>query len=131
MDKDLMARCLLMTVCVSLIAGCSQSSAPQSAAAPKPALVSGLELQYFDDSVRPQDDLYRHVNGKWLASFEIPADKSDYDQFTMVHDQVQQQLRTLVEGLQPSADAADPDQQQDRRSVRQLHRRGRARASGA
>jgi putative endopeptidase len=110
MGREIMSRWLFGTVCVCLIAGCGQSSAPPPAAPAAPALTSGLDLQYFDDSVRPQDDLYQRVNGKWLASFEIPADKSSYDQFTKIFDEVQQQLRTLVGDLQKTADVADPDQ---------------------
>jgi putative endopeptidase len=95
-------------VCACLIAGCSQQSAPEASA---PALVSGLDTQYFDDTARPQDDLYQHVNGKWLAVTEIPPDKGRYDQFSKVIDDVQNQLRSVIEGLQKSVDPADPDQQ--------------------
>jgi putative endopeptidase len=31
-----------------------------------------------DHSVRPQDDLYRYLNGKWYESFQLPADKGNY-----------------------------------------------------
>src|ERR1700733_691376 len=91
------------------LAGCSQSGAPQGTAA-APPLVSGLDTQYIDDSVRVQDDIYLHMNGKWLANFEIPADKGNYDQFTKIYDDVQKQLRDVVESVQKTADAADPDQ---------------------
>ena len=92
------------------IGGCSQSGAPQATTTAQP-LVSGLDLQYVDDSVRVQDDIYQHINGKWLASFEIPADKGSYDQFSKIYDDVQKQLRDVVEGVQKSVDASDPDQQ--------------------
>lgn len=82
----------------------------QCAAAAPAAAGSGLETQYFDDSTRPQDDLYQHVNGKWLATFEIPADKADYDQFSRIADRVEEQLHALVEDLQKSVDPDDPDQ---------------------
>ncbi|MEY3458705.1 MAG: Neutral endopeptidase, partial [Planctomycetota bacterium] len=39
---------------------------------------SGLDPDGFDKSVRPQDDLFLHVNGRWLLSTEIPSDKSNY-----------------------------------------------------
>jgi predicted metalloendopeptidase len=105
-----MNKWLWACACLCAIAGCGQSNSPPGQAAPPP-LVSGLDLQYFDDGVRAQDDIYLHVNGKWLASFEIPADKSGYDQFTKIHDEVQQQLHEVVDGLQKSVNAADPDQQ--------------------
>ena len=40
---------------------------------------SGLEE--LDPSIRPQDDLFRHVNGKWIERTEIPADKARYGSF--------------------------------------------------
>jgi predicted metalloendopeptidase len=86
------------------------SAAPAGAAPATGGLKSGIDLASIDPSVRPQDDLYRYTNGKWLAATEIPADKSSYDSFDIVFDQTQQQLRSIVEGLQQSADPADPDQ---------------------
>ncbi len=106
-----MNRWLWGSVCACIIAGCSQQTPPQSSAVAAPPLVSGIDTQYIDDSVRAQDDLYQHVNGTWLASTEIPADKGSYDQFNKVFDAVQDQLRSVVEGLQKSVDASDPDQQ--------------------
>jgi predicted metalloendopeptidase len=76
-------------------------SPPRSAA----ALRSGVETQYVDDAVRPQDDLYRHLNGKWLDTFEIPADKGLYGAFTRIDDTTQEQLRSIVESLAASAGA--------------------------
>ncbi len=64
----------------------------------------------MDTSVRPQDDLYRYVNGKWLSSVEIPTDRSSYNAFDIVYDTTQQQLRSIVEDAQKSADPANPDQ---------------------
>jgi len=105
-----MNRWLWSVAGISFIAGCSQSGAPQGTAATAP-LTSGLDTQYIDEGVRAQDDIYQHMNGKWLASFEIPADKSNYDQFSKIYDDVQKQLRDVVEGVQKSVDASDPDQQ--------------------
>jgi len=74
---------------------------PASSGAP----LSGVDLQYVDQSVRPQDDLYRHLNGKWLDSFQIPADKGSYGSFTYLYDITQEQLRGIVDGLAGAADA--------------------------
>ena len=38
---------------------------PDSAEGAVP-LTAGVDTRYRDASVRPQDDLYRHLNGKWL-----------------------------------------------------------------
>ncbi len=71
------------------------------------APLSGVDLQYVDQSVRPQDDLYRHLNGKWLDSFQIPADKGSYGSFTYLYDITQEQLRGIVEGLAGTGTGAD------------------------
>ena len=40
-----------------------------------PTTAPAFDFSDFDPEVRVQDDLYRHVNGRWLAETEIPADK--------------------------------------------------------
>src|SRR5260370_2354451 len=78
------------------------------ASAPTAPLQSGVDLKYVDRSVRPQDDLYRYLNGKWLDSFQLPPDKGSYGAFTYVDDPTQEQLRGIVDGLvqaQPQAQA--------------------------
>ena len=53
----------------------------------------------IDDSgaVRPQDDLYRFVNGTWLAEHEIPADKAIHGAFHALWDTAEQDVRAIVE----------------------------------
>ncbi len=102
----MLQRWLFRAGCLGLIAGCSQSAPPAS-----PPPVSGIDMQYIDNGVRPQDDLYKHVNGKWLETTEIPPDKGGYDQFTKVFDDTETQLRSLIEGLQKSTDPSDQNQQ--------------------
>jgi predicted metalloendopeptidase len=92
------------------LAGHGWSAEPALADAAPTALGSGIDLRFFDNSVRAQDDFYRHVNGTWLNSTEIPADKGHYGSFDKLSDDSLEQLRTVVERLTQSADAADPDQ---------------------
>jgi predicted metalloendopeptidase len=108
-----MNKLLCAVIGASLLAGCVGSTEPPKiVAAPEPprtpSLLSGIDSQYIDDTVRVQDDFYRHVNGKWLASTEIPADKASYDPWDKLEDEMQVQLRGIVEGLQNAA--ADPEQ---------------------
>ena len=56
--------------------------------AQQPALKSGLDLATFDKSVRPQDDLFRHVNGTWLKNTEIPADRPVTGTFIQLSDKI-------------------------------------------
>jgi putative endopeptidase len=90
----------------------SSNQIPAAQAASQAALQSGVDLQYVDHSVRPQDDVYRYLNGKWLDSFQLPADKATYGSFTVIDDATQEQLRGIVDGLAQAAGgpaAADPD----------------------
>ena len=67
---------------LSLTVACSQPAAPEASKTATPApLASGFDAATFDKAVRPQDDLYRYVNGGWLAQTEIPADKASYGGF--------------------------------------------------
>jgi putative endopeptidase len=71
---------------------------------------SGIDLQYVDDAVRPQDDLYRHVNGKWLDNTQIPADRARFGTFDQLTDMTQDQLHAILDGLQTAVNASDADQ---------------------
>jgi len=94
---------------VLVSAACSQPAAPP--AAPRPPLVSGLDAATFDRTVRPQDDLFRFVNGGWLARTEIPADKPAYGGFYEAFDRSQEQLKVLVEAAAAGQHAAGSDNQ--------------------
>jgi len=47
--------------------------------------------------VRPQDDLWRHVNGRWLENTSIPADRTQYGVTQELSDRVQGNLHELIE----------------------------------
>ncbi|HEX4376672.1 MAG TPA: M13 family metallopeptidase [Steroidobacteraceae bacterium] len=80
--------------------------------------LSGIELQYVDDSVRPQDDPYQYLNGKWLAGTRIPDDKPSYGAFDKVYDESQEQLRVLVDAVADDHGAAANS---DTGRIRDLH----------
>ncbi|MFE6237538.1 M13 family metallopeptidase [Cellulosimicrobium sp. NPDC057862] len=60
---------------------------------------SGIDLDALDPVVRPQDDLYRHVNGRWLATHEIPADRAMDGAFRALHDQAEVHVREIITDL--------------------------------
>lgn len=49
---------------------------------------------------RPQDDLFLHANQAWLASTPIPDDRVTYSAAAELVDQVEHQLRVLIEDMQ-------------------------------
>jgi putative endopeptidase len=107
-----MKKAILSVVCACLVASCgTQPETPKPAVPAARVLVSGIDMQYVDDSVRSQDDFYKHVNGKWLATTEIPVDRGAYGTWDKLSDESLEALRTVVEELQKSIDTADPDQQ--------------------
>jgi predicted metalloendopeptidase len=97
-------RHLLSALTLSLIAGFAgaadntKSVAPASAKVASSKLASGIAVEYIDPAVRVQDDLFTHMNGKWLATTEIPADKASWGSFAKLRDDIQPQLRAIIEG---------------------------------
>ncbi|ROH93793.1 M13 family peptidase [Stagnimonas aquatica] len=111
-----MNRFVLSAMALALLVACGKKEAPPAAEVAAPAVavapVSGIDLSQIDAAVRPQDDLYRHLNGKWLDSFEIPADKSNYGSFTKLDDQAQEQLKAIIETAAASKDRKPGSEQQ-------------------
>ena len=52
-----------------------------------------------DRSVRPQDDLFRHVNGVWLASVAIPSDRVTYGTTAELTDTTEAALKAIVDDV--------------------------------
>jgi putative endopeptidase len=65
----------------------------------------------MDLEVRPQDDLFGHVNGRWLAETEIPSDRSSWGPFVQLADVAEEQVHRIIEDL--AAAATDGDDSTD------------------
>jgi endothelin-converting enzyme/putative endopeptidase len=63
----------------------------------QPTDASGIDQTLFSDGMAPGDNFYLYANEKWLLETEIPADKSNYGIFTLLNDQTQEQVKTLIE----------------------------------
>lgn len=59
----------------------------------------GFDMTGKDTTIRPGDDFYRYANGGWLANTPIPADKSNYGQFTMLDDLSSERVRSMLADL--------------------------------
>jgi len=66
---------------------------------------AGLDFSHQDLSVRPQDDLYRHFNGQWLKTAEIPADRASDGAFITLRIQSEARVREIIEGATGSDEA--------------------------
>jgi len=83
----------------------------------------------MDTDIRPQDDLFGHVNGRWLVDTEIPADRSSWGPFVQLADVCEQQVRDIItelaEGVSAggggSTDAADAADEDNARKIADLY----------
>ena len=63
---------------------------------------SGLDLTSTDPAVRPQDDLFGHANGTWVARTEVPADRGRYGTFDVLRERAEEQVRAIIEEVAAS-----------------------------
>ena len=66
---------------------------------------AGLDFAFQDSAIRPQDDLYRHFNGGWLKSAEIPADRAADGAFVTLRIQSEARVREIIESATGSDEA--------------------------
>ena len=50
----------------------------------------------MNPDIRPQDDLFGHVNGRWLDETEIPSDRSSWGPFVQLADVAESQVRDII-----------------------------------
>ena len=67
------------------------------------SLPSGIHTDELDEAVRPQDDLFRHVNGKWIDRTEIPSDKARYGSFYVLAEEAERAVRDIIVEAQSAA----------------------------
>lgn len=68
---------------------------------------SGLTLDELSPEIRPQDDLFRHVNGAWLERTEIPEDKARWGSFHLIAEQAEKDVRAIVEESQQADEGTE------------------------
>jgi len=66
-------------------------------------LSSGIHTDELDPAIRPQDDLFRHVNGKWIDRTEIPSDKARYGSFYVLAEEAEKAVRDIIVEAQDAA----------------------------
>jgi putative endopeptidase len=74
----------------------------------------------MNPDIRPQDDLFGHVNGRWLDEVEIPADRSTWGAFVTLADTAEQHVREIIEQLAEGT-AADAENAEDARKIGDLY----------
>ena len=64
---------------------------------------SGIDTTELDPATRPQDDLFRHVNGRWIERTEIPADKARYGSFYELAEEAEKAVQQIIVEAQDAA----------------------------
>jgi putative endopeptidase len=75
------------------------------------AIRSGIDLSHVDSGARPQDDLFGHVNGRWLAEYDIPPDRATDGAFRHLFDRAEEQVRDLIVEASEKAAPKGTDEQ--------------------
>lgn len=100
----------LLTFSVALILSACTNKQANIEAENKP-LVSGVEFQNMDHSIRPQDDFYRFVNGQWLNDFQLPEDKAYYGNNSSLVDKSRAQVKAIINEVSTSINETGSDEQ--------------------
>jgi putative endopeptidase len=96
---------------LALLAGCATGTA-QAPARRAPAIGSfGVDLAARDLNVAPGDDFFRYANGTWLASTQIPADRTRWGTFDILREKSDQDQRVIIEEVALAGGAPGTNQQ--------------------
>ncbi|MEM7084498.1 MAG: peptidase M13, partial [Pseudomonadota bacterium] len=106
-----MKKYICLTLVTLLLAACSHQSDTTMSKGSNEARHSGLILNNMDTSVRPGDDFNAYVNGAWLASTDIPSDKSSFGIAYMLHETAQENVKTIIEESSSGRFASGSDEQ--------------------
>ncbi|WP_327143705.1 M13 family metallopeptidase [Nocardia sp. NBC_01327] len=96
----------------ALLPACSDSEASNSGTSTP---LTGPDMAGSDPAIRPQDDLYRFMNGKWLRDYRLPPDKTRFGTFDEVEDRIEGQLRDIIQGIH------NPKSETEAQQIRDLY----------
>ncbi|QWT24694.1 peptidase M13 [Subtercola sp. PAMC28395] len=68
---------------------------------------SGIETTSLDPATRAQDDLFRHVNGRWIATTEIPEDKARWGSFYLLAEAAEKAVQEIIIEAQGAAEGSE------------------------
>lgn len=114
-----MNRFIATSALAVLLAACGQDNATTQTVKTeetKPPVVaeqkhSGLLLENMDTSIRPGDDFNAYVNGTWMDTNEIPADRASNSVGLIVHEQATANVKTIIEEAAEGDHAVGSDEQ--------------------
>ena len=78
----------------------------------KPTLGTfGINLDNRDETIKPGDNFFKYVNGKWLETTEIPEDRSNYGGFGILRDISEARVKVIIEEVAAKSNAKGTDEQ--------------------
>ena len=92
-----MTKATISAIALLFLAACGQQTAAPPVAAAPAELRSGVVLANMDTDVHPGDDFFAYVNGAWVETTEIPADRSKYGTFDLLRDEAQEAVKAIIE----------------------------------
>lgn len=73
----------------------------------------------MNPEIRPQDDLFGHVNGHWLENEPIPDDRSSWGPFVQLVDTAEEQVKVIIQEL--ASAASDGSRLEDAHKIATLY----------
>jgi putative endopeptidase len=98
--RRFLAATLLVCASIAFFVVMHSASSSEHAEAARPA----IDPAELDPQVRPQDDFWRFVNGKWHARTEIPADEARWGSFSELRDKAREDVRIIIDDLSRRTD---------------------------
>jgi putative endopeptidase len=102
----------LSTIALLVVFATAAFAADQTGTTAKRFGTWGIDTSGMDTSVKPGDDFNRYVNGKWIDSTQIPADRTSYGAFPMLTELSEARVHAILDGwaadktLKPGSDEA-------------------------
>ena len=105
---------VFLVLATLVVGGCSKDRADNAvdtsgALESDPSL--GFDPAELDDGIKPGDDFFAYVNGKWIAENEIPADRSRYGAFDILRDKSDEDVKAIIEEASATENEEGSDQQ--------------------
>ncbi|MEL7128666.1 MAG: M13 family metallopeptidase, partial [Pseudomonadota bacterium] len=67
----------------------------------------GLDLASLNETIQPGDNFFQYMNGGWIDTFDMPADRSRYGAFSILREKSEQRVRNIIDELAAAAPQTD------------------------
>lgn len=91
---------LIVAIIIVTISACNCDGAKE-----KIPMTKAIDQVNMDTTVKPGDNLFKYANGGWMKDNPIPPEYSQYGSFTVIYEDNQKQLKSLVEEVSAEKDA--------------------------